>query len=477
MQRGSRILSGLVAPRARHEDDRRREFILNILLLGFMGLTGSATLIVVVNALRLGSDHLGSSPLFMVVVFGLYVGFYRLSRKGFARPAAYAFVATLYIATVQPLLQWGVDLPMVLLTFAVLVVLSGILVSSRFAALMTVNIAATILLLGHLQSRGILLPKTYWREEMLVFGDLVGYSIALGMVAVVSWLSNREQEKSKAALKLERDSLEIKVKDRTRDLKQTQEEKARQMYRFVDFGRMASGYMHDLGPPLGTISANLHRLEKRRDIPEDAQAQVKLALQGLANVDELNRGAQRQIQKQDITVNFSPAEHISLALKMLSYKAGRARVKLDWTSPPNSIELVGNPLKFYRLLTGLVDNAIDAYSQLASERDNRRVAIDLSATDHAVQFTVRDLGSGIAAAHLGSIFKSLWTTKDAEHGTGIGLPLCKETVEADFGGTLRVESREEYGSTFTVTLPKHHHGDRPTPSSPTHVSNPPQARH
>ena len=59
---GVRFVSKRVAPRAQGEDARRRERILNILLLGSFVLSGTATLVVFVNTLEVGDAHPGAPP-------------------------------------------------------------------------------------------------------------------------------------------------------------------------------------------------------------------------------------------------------------------------------------------------------------------------------------------------------------------------------------------------------------------------------
>lgn len=77
--------------------------------------------------------------------------------------------------------------------------------------------------------------------------------------------------------------------------------------------------------------------------------------------------------------------------------------------------------------------------------ENKRVIISL-----------KDNGIGIPSSQLSSMFQTKRTTltygTNKESGTGIGLILCKDIVEKNFG-SISVESREGYGSTFIVELP------------------------
>lgn len=450
---------------------------MNILLLGSLILSGTADLVVLFSAIQTGAAHPGDSPLSLLIIFLIFLGLYIMSRNGYAVVSSYVLVALYVLPTTYALYRWGVAIPQGLLTYALAIVMAGVLISTRASVLLALNCTAIIIVLGYLQNAGAMHPDFYWQHDNVQVQDMLVFAATFLVMLLVSWLSNREIEKSlvrarrsEAALKQERDSLEIRVEERTRDLKQAQEARTREMYRFVDFGRMASGYMHDLGSPLTALSLHLRSLAKSKTAP----VQVGQALQSLQKIDELNRGVQAQIQKQAITTVFTPAEQIRIALTMLTYKARESGVTLDWTPPKAAMQLTGNPLKFHRLITGLVDNAIDAYAGIPKERDNRRVHIGLTATDTAVRLTVRDWGCGILPVDLERIFEPLFTTKPVEHGTGIGLSLCKETVD-DFGGTIAVESREGHGTTFTVTLPLTRNAQ--APSSPSHASKAPQAGH
>ena len=74
----------------------------------------------------------------------------------------------------------------------------------------------------------------------------------------------------------------------------------------------------------------------------------------------------------------------------------------------------------------------------------------------AVEFFAQDFGAGIASEHFDRIFERFYRvdkgrSKDSG-GTGLGLAIAKHIVLAH-GGSIRVESELNHGSTFLFTLP------------------------
>lgn len=106
-----------------------------------------------------------------------------------------------------------------------------------------------------------------------------------------------------------------------------------------------------------------------------------------------------------------------------------------------------------QVLLNLVINA----RQAMPDGGELRLAARLDATGRMAELSVADTGIGITPADLKRIFEPFFTTKSAPDasglgGTGLGLPMCREIIEAH-RGRLRVESRPGQGTTFTLRLP------------------------
>lgn len=84
------------------------------------------------------------------------------------------------------------------------------------------------------------------------------------------------------------------------------------------------------------------------------------------------------------------------------------------------------------------------------------VTLTVEPVDSSVRIGVRDTGAGIPAEQLPHIFEKFYQADNqaasAVRGTGLGLAIAKQIVDAH-RGTITVDSIENVGTTFVVTLP------------------------
>jgi two-component system nitrogen regulation sensor histidine kinase NtrY len=99
------------------------------------------------------------------------------------------------------------------------------------------------------------------------------------------------------------------------------------------------------------------------------------------------------------------------------------------------------------LLLNLVNNAVDAVTNNAETKGKRIDIKGLIGEEQRIQINVSDNGTGIPEELLENIFIPFFTTK--EHGSGIGLSLCRQIMKLH-GGTISVYSKPEVETVFTL---------------------------
>ena len=443
----------LLKPRHKDEDSSRRELILNILLLGTLSLAAIACLNATIRLLLLGEKYQGVPPLMLFVLVLIFFVLFLLSRFRFSRFAAYLFIFLYYLPATYVLFRWGILVPQGVLIYAMMIVMAGVLLGTQAAFSLTMLLILSLLGLVEGQSHGYIHPNLAWAMEPGVLNDAIVFSTTLAIILLVSWLSNRELEKSlsrarksEMELKLEKDSLEIRVRERTEELRKIQLEKMSQNYRFAEVGKMALGILHDLANPLTSVSLSLEQLGNHAD----SEKLINRAKEGTKKIEVFLTGLQQKVRNQQEMRAFSAVDEILANLPLLEQKKEERAVEVIFEHHGDVI-LYGTPMRFGQLVINLVSNAIDAYENTTSEQGRRVLVTLVSQPDQAV-LTVHDKGRGIAESDLKKVFDLFYTTKVPGQGTGVGLYMCKEIVEEDFAGTIRAESNRQKGTTLTVEL-------------------------
>lgn len=133
------------------------------------------------------------------------------------------------------------------------------------------------------------------------------------------------------------------------------------------------------------------------------------------------------------------AEQKAIALTFDPGKSGDSAVE------DNENEVVGARLELRRVLTNLVGNAIKF-------TDSGSVTIRLQKTPDFAEIEVQDTGSGISTEDQAMIFDRFRQGSHKRSGSGLGLHLTRQIVEAH-QGSIEVKSELGQGSLFTVRLP------------------------
>ncbi len=247
----------------------------------------------------------------------------------------------------------------------------------------------------------------------------------------------------------------LSVRDITRQ-KQMQE----QLYRadrLASLGTMAAGVAHEINNPLSFIISNLEVI--LWDLDNDDEPDLNDVRDAIGRA---KRGAERVERTVRDLTNFShgglddsvePVDvHRMLDLaaqmvqKTIQHKGGQL-LKHYSTTPP----VLANEARLNQVFVNLLLNAAQALPEGAHETNLVEVATRTDAQKRVV-VSVRDTGEGIPPQIRHRIFDPFFTTKPVDEGTGIGLAICHEIVQA-IGGEISFETTVGEGTTFEVILP------------------------
>lgn len=408
------------------------------------------------------NNSIGFGMLLLLLVF--LICLHHLSRRGFQNIASLLFVALFFLLSAYMGYRWGVDVNASLLLYALVVVMTGVLLNSRAAFVIAIAAGSTVLILGKMQAMGIVEMNRYWRSQPWTETDSIMLLVILGLIAIVSWLSNREIEsslkrarRSEEELKKERDMLEVRVRERTRELQLAQMENMRQSYRMVEFGRLTSGLMHDLTNPLTALSLNIENMTRShaahhaaskafREISED----IERAKQVVEHMTRLTQSVRKHLAREGSCEVFSVRQCVEGVMDVMRSYARPRRVALSLET--QEVRTLGDPASLGQVVSNLVSNAIEAFDHDTGEVE-RRVVVRVSHSQEYIRLEVEDNGPGIPQQTCEKIFEPFFSTKSKSNGLGIGLALSKRVIEQDFGGSIAVERPPQGGTRFVVSFP------------------------
>ncbi|MBK9057844.1 MAG: HAMP domain-containing protein [Elusimicrobia bacterium] len=281
-------------------------------------------------------------------------------------------------------------------------------------------------------SRGDMTARTGIRDEP---GELGRLARAIDVMAE----NIGERERSLAAA---RGSLEEQVKERTRELEETNKE-------LETFGYSVS---HDLRAPLRAIDGFSQIL-----LNEHAAG---LTPEGRRLLGVVVKNTKHMAVLIDDLMVYSKLGRQSVMPGSIDMDELIRDLKLEFTTmqPDRTVTWDIGPLPaawgdagmlrqvFYNLLT----NALKFTRQTV----NPLVRIAGEKVDGTTRYVVRDNGVGFDSNHQRRLFQPFQRLHSAQEfeGTGVGLAIAQRVV-VKHGGTIVAESQPQEGATFTVTLP------------------------
>jgi two-component system NtrC family sensor kinase len=246
-------------------------------------------------------------------------------------------------------------------------------------------------------------------------------------------------------------TLERKVEERTRELKESQEAMVQQE-KMVGVGQLAAGIAHELNTPLGTIIGYAQML--REDLAQQPGTEASLA-----DIDEiigqagrcrdlvknlLNFSRRSSAQKVNADINDIIRKILSLVQHDFELKGVRLHLDLGAQIPTARV----NENEIAQVILNLANNAADSMPGGGEVRVSTRYD---EATDR-ICIAVHDTGCGIKETDRTRIFEPFFTTKEIGKGTGLGLSISYKIVENHLG-SIDFDTVVGKGTTFRVYLP------------------------
>jgi two-component system sensor histidine kinase DctS len=255
--------------------------------------------------------------------------------------------------------------------------------------------------------------------------------------------------------------IDISEQRRIEELSRASQERLQATARLATVGEMASLLSHELNQPLAAIASyangSLNLLKDPNAAPQTLD-DVHMALRRIAEqagragkvINSVHDFVRRRDQAREAV---APQALLDAIAPLVNLQARKLQVKVHTRFESKLPPVLCDRTMVEQVLLNLARNGMQAMDQPDSmERvlvlQVRRAA---SNAEHGwVEFSVSDVGVGIAEDVARQLFTPFFTTK--AEGMGLGLSLCRTVVE-QHGGHLSFEPLVPRGTVFRFTLP------------------------
>ncbi|MGA9586125.1 MAG: ATP-binding protein [Terracidiphilus sp.] len=231
-----------------------------------------------------------------------------------------------------------------------------------------------------------------------------------------------------------------------------QREKLVQSERVAAWRELARRLAHELKNPLFPLQLTVENLVRARQLPaadfdevftESTQtlsmeiANLKKIIGRFSDFSKMPKPELERIDAKNVV------ERVRALYAVGTEEGPKISVEANVADQPMPLKV--DPELLHRALSNLVLNAKDAMPEGGT------VTISARPTSETVELRVSDTGEGLTPEECERLFTPYYTTK--QFGTGLGLAIVQSVV-ADHGGTIAVESNAGHGAAFVITLPR-----------------------
>jgi two-component system NtrC family sensor kinase len=249
-----------------------------------------------------------------------------------------------------------------------------------------------------------------------------------------------------------------------------------QSEKMASLGELTAGIAHEIQNPLNFVNnfsdVSKELLEEMKEELDrgDTEEAKSIAADVIQNLEKILHHGKRagdivkgMLQhsrsssgvKESTDINALADEYLRLAYHGLRAKdkSFNAATKTDYDDSIGLLKII--PQDIGRVILNLITNAFYAVTEkkkLFPEGYEPLVSVSTSRQNSSIEIRIKDNGTGIPSKVVDKIFQPFFTTKPTGQGTGLGLSLSYDIVKTH-GGELKVETKENEGSEFIISLP------------------------
>ena len=241
------------------------------------------------------------------------------------------------------------------------------------------------------------------------------------------------------------EDLEDRVRERTRELRETQAQLI-QSEKLAVIGELAAVVAHEIKNPLISIGGFARLLKNKISNPEKAKEIADIIADEVSRLERILKNLLNFTRESE--PNLKP-KHINQLIKdtiiLFDHEFEISRIRLHLELDDEIPQLYLDADQIMQLIMNLIRNAIHAMSYGGD------LTIRTGEEGRHIVTRITDTGYGISQENLSKVFTPFFSTKSI--GTGLGLAVAQKVID-EHNGYIKVSSNEGQGTSFTILFPK-----------------------
>jgi signal transduction histidine kinase len=290
--------------------------------------------------------------------------------------------------------------------------------------------------------------------------------VVVGVLLLVAYLGmsweerKAREEAARAALAMQTENL-LRANAQLVEIK----DQLNRSERLAAVGQLVASVAHEVGTPLHSIAWHVQALAEEPGVTPEMKKRIDIIDGQLNRVVRIIRDLLSSTRQRKPDPTWMPVDRVvspAAALLEPAYHAKGVSLRVEigadlpmiWADAEKIHQVLVNLLTNALAATpagGVVEIRAGARPATPEETEVGKRSVD-GVLKTMVTVAVSDTGCGMPGADLQKAFTPFFTTKAIGTGTGLGLFLSRETVQAH-GGTLSIESEVGKGTTVVLSLP------------------------
>lgn len=211
---------------------------------------------------------------------------------------------------------------------------------------------------------------------------------------------------------------------------------------------------HEFRTPLTLITSQIEILLQHNNLSPYLKGNLQKIYKNTSNLKELitelldfNKAEEKRLQLRIAHMNLIP--YLEQLFKEFQSQAQRQKIHFKFHTDTDSLVCWYDPYQFKKIISNLLSNSFKYTAE------NGTIELQVIEQETTIEIKVIDNGAGIPKEAIPHLFERFYQASNSEFasGSGIGLAFSNYLTELHHG-KISVSSALNYGSIFTITLPK-----------------------